>query len=235
MCTVSYIATVDGYILTSNRDEKKIRSIATPPRVNNEIVYPQDPDKGGTWITLRADGISLCLLNGGFIAHVPTGNYVQSRGQIVLQLAQQTNVVKACYQINLNGIEPFTLIIATMQYVYELVWTGEVKNITQLEATKNYIWSSSTLYPEPIRVLRNNWFAQWQQQLAHTPTAQDAIYFHKHAGDGDTINGLMMNREDKVFTVSITQIQVNSGTGDMQYFDLVNNKNYLQQAPLLIS
>ncbi|RZK10489.1 MAG: hypothetical protein EOO43_20220 [Flavobacterium sp.] len=52
MCTVSFIPTASGIIITSNRDEDKNRS-AIPPVLEKfggfEMAYPKDPKSGGTW------------------------------------------------------------------------------------------------------------------------------------------------------------------------------------------
>lgn len=68
MCTVSFVATNDKIIITSNRDEKTVRPSAIPPRnytVNGKkLIFPKDPKAGGTWFVANADGTILVLLNG---------------------------------------------------------------------------------------------------------------------------------------------------------------------------
>ena len=61
MCTVTFIKDHLGdYILTSNRDEKKIRETLLPENFqvgNHQVLYPQDKLAGGTWISMGTNGI----------------------------------------------------------------------------------------------------------------------------------------------------------------------------------
>ena len=67
MCTVSWTREPDGYHLLANRDEKRTRAIAQPPRVRRHFgvryLAPTDTDHGGTWIAVNEYGIAACLLN----------------------------------------------------------------------------------------------------------------------------------------------------------------------------
>lgn len=90
MCTVSFVATNDKIIITSNRDEKTVRPSAIPPRnytVNGKnIIFPKDPKVGGTWFVANADGAILVLLNGADEKHEMQLSYRKSRGLIVLDM-----------------------------------------------------------------------------------------------------------------------------------------------------
>ena len=54
MCTVTYIPTPEGCIITSNRDEKITRERALSPQEylidGKKIIFPKDPKAGGTWV-----------------------------------------------------------------------------------------------------------------------------------------------------------------------------------------
>ncbi|MBK6665833.1 MAG: NRDE family protein [Saprospiraceae bacterium] len=69
MCTVSYMPTKSGFILTSSRDESKVRK-ALPPATyhlhGQDLVFPKDILAGGTWIAASERGQVACLLNGAF-------------------------------------------------------------------------------------------------------------------------------------------------------------------------
>ncbi len=53
MCTVTFVPTQNGYILTSSRDEQKARSTIFPKKysiANKTLIFPKDELSGGTWI-----------------------------------------------------------------------------------------------------------------------------------------------------------------------------------------
>lgn len=74
MCTVTYIKSKEGIILTSNRDEHISKTDASAPvkeiHHNTTLVYPQNNDTGGTWIGYNGKGVAAVLLNGAFENHV---------------------------------------------------------------------------------------------------------------------------------------------------------------------
>ena len=211
MCTVSYIPATGGYFLTSNRDEKSTRSNALEPKIysykNTNLIFPKDPDANGTWIVLKENNDALCLLNGAFTNFIDKGNYQISRGIVVLEIAATQNMFDAFANIDLSKTAPFTLIMIYKNNLYECRWDGEQKHTKQLDVATAYIWSSATLYDEVQRTTRKNWFNKFIHQNYY-PTQEEIINFHTYSGDGNVENDLVMNRDNKYFTVSITSIAV---------------------------
>jgi hypothetical protein len=228
MCTVTYIPTSKGYLLTSNRDEKQTRSSALAPNayaINDiSIIYPKDPNAGGTWITLKENGDSLCLLNGAFTNFIDTGLYTVSRGQIVLQIIGEKNLLSAFSNIELKATAPFTLIVVQDFNIYECRWDGQKKYFKALHKDQSYIWSSATLYDDAMQAKRKNWFEKWLTKQAMI-TQKSIVAFHKNTGDGDIENDLVMNRNNTLFTVSITSIEVDEDAFTMQYNDIIHDSN----------
>ena len=58
---------------------------------------------------------------------------------------------------------------------------------------------------------------------------QDILHFHQFAGEGDTQNDLLMNRNNNMLTVSVTGIEFNDERATMHYIDLKDNILYQQQ------
>jgi hypothetical protein len=226
MCTVTYIPSSTGYFLTSNRDEKHTRAHAIAPAKYNiggaDLIFPKDADAGGTWIVLKENGDSLCLLNGAFENFEAKESYGISRGKIVLNIAVSTNLIYAFMHIELLQTAPFTLIVVNDKKLFECRWDGEKKYCKALDKTATYIWSSATLYDASQQAKRENWFNTWKKNNSAV-TQKEIFHFHKNTGDGNTENDLIMNRDNKYFTVSITGISVNNNDYLMQYNDIIKH------------
>ena len=91
-----------------------------------------------------------------------------------------------------------------------------------------HIWSSVTLYDDETIQKRKKWFDEWIAKNQN-PTGDDILHFHQLTGDGDSHNDLMMNRNGKVYTVSITSIEISSAGLRMNYLDLKNDQRYSEQ------
>ena len=226
MCTVTFVPHQNGYFLTSNRDEKNTRSSALLPQEYSigdyKYIFPKDKDAGGTWITLKENGDSLCLLNGAFTHFIDNGLYTVSRGKIVLEIATSLNLVASFKNIDLTRTAPFTLVIVNETKLFECRWDGERKHCNLLDSTKPYIWSSATLYDPFQQAKREKWFEQFLQNTKH-PSQNDMIHFHKNTGDGNNENDLVMNRNNHYFTVSISSIAITENEYAMQYEDLIHH------------
>jgi hypothetical protein len=229
MCTVTFIPSGDTVYLTSNRDEKHSRMTAGVPGkhfVNGyELLYPVDGDSGGSWIAARNNGDAAVLLNGGFVNHVPATFYGKSRGVVFIELIGADDPVTYFKFTDFAAVAPFTIVFYVGRMLIEGRWDGSVKHTRQLNATLPHIWSSVTLYtPETISE-RENWFRQWQQQTRNF-TTENIFRFHRFGGKGDIENDFVINRQDTLYTVSITSLHIKSGEATMNYFDIKYNKAY---------
>ena len=131
MCTVSFVFSKDKYIITSNRDEKTNRATAIAPKLylinQKKIIFPKDPKAGGTWFAVNDKGTVVVLLNGAKCKHLPKLNYKKSRGLILLDVMSEKCCVTAWQNIDLENIEPFTLILFENKKLYHLQWDGTKK------------------------------------------------------------------------------------------------------------
>lgn len=227
MCTVTYIPSDNGFYLTSNRDEKIARGQSWVPEEfkigDSTLLYPKDPLKNGTWIMAKNNGDGVVLLNGAFLKHCPKEEYKKSRGVVLLEIMESEKPDKFFQEINLENIEPFTLVLFTSGNLWECRWDGTRKYFQLLDKSKEYIWSSSTLYDKMAVAKRNSWFQDWWDS-GGPRDSRDILNFHRTAGKGDLKDGLVMNREGKLKTLSITQIQMNKDKVSMVYLDLEYHK-----------
>ena len=231
MCTVSFVPVGKNVLICSNRDEKYTRSIAYEPAMKQtksgcRLIFPKDPDGGGTWIALKENGDVAILLNGAFENHIPAYPYRRSRGLIFLDIFESKDPIHDFSTILLNNIEPFTLVLFVNGFLHVCRWDGLNKYIAQLDEKRPHIWSSVTLYDYPTQLKRTSWFAKWLEKNT-SPTITELLSFHQFAGDGDFSTDLFMNRDNKLYTVSITGIVSGDTELEMHYLNLLQHKSYL--------
>jgi uncharacterized protein with NRDE domain len=223
MCTVSFVRSGEKIIITSNRDEQVLRP-AIPPKNylqdNKNIVFPKDPKAGGTWFAIDEHANVLVLLNGAAEKHIWNPPYRMSRGLIVLELIGSSSPIVNWEMIELEGVEPFTLILFEIGQLYQLRWNGSEKLKTNLDAAKNYVWSSSTLYPKAIREERSEWFNHFLETQPGIDE-NEMFNFHRYTENEDTQNGLVINRGEKLKTLSITQAVIDNNKVAMVHHDLI--------------
>lgn len=226
MCTVTFIPGKEYITITSNRDEKIARKKAIAPiifqTVEYKIIFPQDTDAGGSWIGLKENGDAAVLLNGGFLPHIPNTQYAKSRGLIFLDILAAKTPLLNMLKLDLENIEPFTLILLENNCLYEFRWDGTEKYCRQLSMNRPCIWSSVTLYTTPVIQKREEWFQSFMNRHPD-PAQQDILHFHRFTGDGDAGNDLLMRRNGIYATVSITSILLTAERGSMKYLDLADN------------
>jgi hypothetical protein len=228
MCTLTYYPTDEqGFILTHNRDELKLRGIAEMPKyyehANGQILFPKDKDAGGTWIGLN-DKWSVCLLNGAFERYQHQPPYRMSRGLILLSVFNFNKVPQFLSDVSFEGIAPFTMIIAAnsgQRELHEIVWDGKELYYSAMNAHKAQIWSAATLYIPIVREQRENWFNDFQKKYIRASNEQ-LIDFHKFGGVGDPSTNMIMSKK-MASTVSISQIRKSSSLG-MWYHDLIKDR-----------
>jgi Transport and Golgi organisation 2 len=232
MCTVSFIPLSDQlYCLTSNRDEWNARPTLAPvsEAVGNVMVtYPKDLQAGGTWIAAGDNGRVCCLLNGAFERHERKLPYAISRGKIVLQAFDYEHVDEFFEQVELEEVEPFTLVVIDKTVsgscnLLEFRWDAEKKHIKKLSPTASYIWSSATLYEPELRLKKEMWFATWlEKQKQIMP--EEIFNFHAVANGQDVAKKMVLENNFGLQTVSITQVEiVLNDSFSMTYTDLLKN------------
>lgn len=229
MCTVSFIPLKDRVFLTSNRDEKVSRKKAFPPSLvkykEQNFLFPKDADAGGTWITVKENGDAAVLLNGAFTEHIHQPPYRKSRGLILLNIMAENSPSDQFKKIDLENIEPFTIVLLENGSLFEIRWDGNESYLKQLSIHQPKIWSSATLYNAEVVKNREQWFADFLYNNPE-PAREDIFNFHQFTGGGDLRNDLLMYRDGAHSTVSITSIELTKEQTNMVYLDLSDDKEY---------
>ncbi len=225
MCTVLFIPKGDKYFFASLRDENPLRPRATAPGFklmgNTKVLSPTDALAGGTWLGITETGNIVILLNGGFDKHERRINYTKSRGLIVYELLASNTPIAAWDLLELENVEPFTLVVWSEGVLLELVWDGESKQGTRLQTKQPHIWSSSTLYSGEAKAYRRNLFQNWIG-LNQPVSALSLFNFFKSNPDDE--NGFLMNRNEQTKTLSYSfiEMQINDAA-NMLYYDFTTN------------
>lgn len=229
MCTVSFVNANGKIIITSNRDEKTLRPNAVEPKnysVNTKkIIFPKDQKAGGTWYAIDEHSTILVLLNGAEEKHILKDSYRRSRGLIVLDLISSESAIKEWKAIDLENIEPFTLVLFEKQKLYQLRWNEIGKSTTELDATQSHIWSSSTLYSKEIREKRAHWFYNFLDTKPKV-NEEELFNFHRYTEAENTEHGLVINRNDLLKTLSITQTVIEKNKVAIHYTDLIAQRDF---------
>lgn len=228
MCTVSFVSSNGKAILTHNRDEKIARPSAIEPQkyfINQKNIYfPKDQKAGGTWYAVSENGTVLVLLNGADEKHQLKPSYRKSRGLIVLDLISSNSPILAWNSIDLSAIEPFTIVLFQDKKLYQLRWNEIEKTTLNLDSNQSYIWSSSTLYPKEIREQREELFQIFI--ASNEISAENLFQFHRYAKKDDSENGLIINRNNELKTLSITQTMIQENKIVLSYHDLQNQQEF---------
>lgn len=154
MCIVSiFSGEGNDFLLTHNRDESNLRP--TSDKIFTDTVYghkytgPKDLASGGTWV-YYSDEFACCVLNGGYEKHAHRPPYRMSRGLLILELLKYPSINKFTNDIDLKGIEPFTMIMINRKSTEKkiLVWDEKEKHIENPTGEKLIVRSSSPLYTQ---------------------------------------------------------------------------------------
>jgi Transport and Golgi organisation 2 len=228
MCTVSFVHSNGKIIITSNRDEQVARPAIEPRNylVNQKnLFFPKDPKAGGTWYVVDDSTNVLVLLNGAEEKHPWNPPYHRSRGLIVLDIFSSDSAIITWETIDLENVEPFTLVLFQDQQLYQLRWNGIEKSTLQLNTNENHIWSSSTLYSKEIREQRANWFSTFLDTKPEV-TFEEMFHFHRYTEADNSQHGLIINRNDQLKTLSITQSVIEQNKITVMHHDLIAEKEF---------
>jgi uncharacterized protein with NRDE domain len=225
MCTVVFIPKGGKYYFASLRDENPLRPNAMAPCIHKlgkaHIVSPVDSMAGGTWIGVTDRGSSIILLNGGYDKHERKLPYLKSRGLIVTELLVAGLPIEHWNMMDMQHVEPYTLVVFQEGNLFELVWDGEKKCQRKLNPDLPYIWSSATLYNQQAKQNRKALFQGWLRMNIPVSSASLFDFFKSYT---DRENGFLINRNDQIRTLSYTFIEVIKGnSAKMDYHDLSEN------------
>lgn len=200
------------YGVLFNRDEKKSRSIASPPEMQEiqgvTCIAPRDPDGGGTWILCNSFGVTIAVLNA-YQAElaIPLNTTLRSRGLLPHLLAASNNVSEAVDHMqreDLSSYRPFTLVIVDSASETTVTTDASSKVLISPAPIQQPLVSSS-FQPDAVFAARRAAFMRMVTETAVDHTS--LLKFHRFAGEGATAYTPMMLRPDAQ-TFSLTQFRI---------------------------
>jgi uncharacterized protein with NRDE domain len=222
MCTVTWLNQGGKYFCTSNRDELVTRHSSEFPsrtRIGERSLYfPKDQLAGGTWFAMDDQHRFAVLLNGAFEKHKHQPPYTKSRGLVLLDILASAHPSNFFREVNLIGVEPFTLILFHDHSLTENRWDGKNHHQKSLVLDGHYIWSSCTLYDADMRAMRATLFETFYAE--NKKLDSESIFAFHGNNHGDQENGYVMQRPNGLQTVSITQVVMTRESSSMRFLDL---------------
>ena len=227
MCSVSWVRRRDALLVVMNRDERRDRAPARPPRRwrggVEAFTAPVDGDAGGTWIAAKDSGVVLALLNhqapddSGAVRPVGAGRPI-SRGLLVTALAAEAAPPDAARlrAAGLRSYAPFRLFVAGPSVPPRVfTWNGAALRAHRLDPRVGFLTSSSWK-PSAVIPARHARFRAFRRTVG-VPTRAELIAFHDQA---ETARGpayaVRMARAD-ARTVSRTVVEWCAGRVSMAY------------------
>ena len=211
----------DHILLCSNRDEIIERSTCELVDENSKI-YPKEPLQGGSWICTFEHG-AIVLLNGAFEKHKRFPPYSKSRGVLLLEISEEKHPIQVLKSMDLTQIEPFTIVVFQGGEIFEFIWTGAKKHFTEIDPKLTKIWSSSTLYDQSAKSIREQRF----KELTNNNIDADSLWRFHTKPSSDLINGIYMNRIKGPRTISTTMLILSENKTQFKYYDHI--QEHLQQ------
>ncbi|TNE28859.1 MAG: hypothetical protein EP346_07655 [Bacteroidetes bacterium] len=221
MCTLTYLPTNNGFIVTQNRDESPLRGKPIFPYKSESPLahYPKDPDGDGTWMAATKDTV-VCVLNGAYEPHERHLPYKHSRGLLPLLILNRPN-----HELKLSDaeeLEPFSVFIFNSKYVRRYTWDAEDLYLEEFSPSDRHIFQSAPLYSPAMQSLRSDWFFNWS--IIHpTPHPKDILEFHLLGGEGNGETDICMYRPG-VQTTAITQVVCTPLSTTYSYRNLLSDE-----------
>ena len=214
MCTVTVVPHEAGIRLMCNRDERRTRPAAIPPRVHELggrlAAFPVDPQGGGSWVGVNDTDIVVALLNVHSARRRCTEEPRRSRGLIVRELlscGSMAHVREAIASLNVGVFETFRLVIVHGLTVTVATHDGAcTMTCRQISLDVPLLFTSSSLGDARVEAPRRRLFQRMVVQR-RAGWLDGQAQFHRHQWRCRPEISVRMERGDAL-TVSRTVVDV---------------------------
>ncbi len=233
MCTVSWTRTPQGYEVFFSRDERRTRPEGEPPRrwpnASIPALAPYDPQGGGTWIFVNAQGITACVMNAYESEQeaCDVGSWA-SRGQLVLKLTG-AHTLDAVHRHLAQALEVERyrpgFVLAWNRSGHARCWHWEDDVLECLGEPGRPMLTTSSFLPRQVLQARRDTFHRICGIPGDSPDPSLLYRFHVSADQTPSPFTVRMSRPD-ARTVSLTNIRVVNGTARMSYAPRHNDADF---------
>jgi Transport and Golgi organisation 2 len=217
MCTVSFSPNSRGFYLLMNRDEKRNRVTALPPKIvdlrNHRAIYPYE-SSGGTWIAANDAGVCLALINWHRIEREPVGEIV-SRGRIISELAGKVDsaeIANGLTNLRLKEIRPFRLITIVLKEKAVTEWRWNLELLVECK----HPWSSQHWFSSGFDEAKAEAVRRDICKKRSADSIEQLRALHRSHAPRRGPFSICMHRDDAA-TVSYTEVTVDDETVTMRY------------------
>jgi len=117
-------------------------------------------------------------------------------------------------------MEPFTMVIKDKIGLYELRWDAVYRYIEILDPETLHVWSSCTLYDDPIIEKRTQLVKQmYEKETGDVASRMKKIHLTGNIGDPE--NDFVMRRGHRVATISHSYVKITKDTGVINIENLI--------------
>jgi len=220
VCTMSWWRHDTSYGVIFNRDESRLRSEAQIPSrfelSGVSYLSPVDPEGGGTWIWVNANGVIGCLLNNyNVLKSVPADPV--SRGLLLKSLASCKDSESLCRSVSaaiLENYRGFSIFAMDRHHHCMVVWNGD-KLLLLAQQDVHIPLSSSGFMPEEIISYRTELYRS-RFGSSSNPEPEDLLSYHFFHDPELPAHSVLMSRPD-ARTVSVSQISVEAKSINFSY------------------
>jgi hypothetical protein len=223
MCTVTVVPHETGVRVMCNRDERRSRPAALPPRVHDLggrlAVFPVDPRGGGSWVGVNDAGIVVTLLNVSGPSKRSSQEPKRSRGLIVrevLRCGSLSHVVETVAGLDASLFEMFRLVAMHCSTAVEAISDGvrtEIRRPITLE--RPLLFTSSSLGDALVEAPRRQLFQRMVVER-RSGWLREQSRFHRHQWPSRPEISVRMERDDAL-TVSRTVVDVTRARRSLLY------------------
>jgi hypothetical protein len=216
MCTVTVVPHDAGIRLMCNRDERRTRPAAIPPRVHELGVrlaaFPVDPQGGGSWVGVNDVDIAVALLNvqSQSASRRWTSEPRRSRGLIVRKLLScgaMAHILEGLSILDVAAFDAFRLVIVQGTRVAVVTHDGGgTMTCRQIPLDTPLLFTSSSLGDARVEGPRQRLF-QRMVVRGRAGWLDGQSQFHRHQWRRRREISVRMERADAL-TVSRTVVDV---------------------------
>ena len=220
MCTVTWLREQGGYQLLFNRDERKSRAEALPPRAGQtggvRWIAPVDPDGGGTWLATSQRGLTIGVLNGNRRSDEDATRTWRSRGELAPALIDSRDPAQVATRLSAMDLQEFRsfrlLALAPGSPVLVAEWDGRALAVDS-DAESRVPLVSSSFDESAVGAARR---AEYARLVPGEPTLERLLAFHRSTRGGPGPYSVAMERPEAA-TRSLTHVRVSPSTARQEY------------------